>query len=120
MGRTLDEVISSLPTKRRRAIQARTTQLLAEEMTLKDLRKAMGKTQTQIAKRTGKPQATISRIEKQSDVLISTLNEIVEALGGRVRILAELPDREPVLLTGFNDIYPIKKAAKNKREMAPA
>ncbi len=109
MGRTLDEVIASLPADEREAIEVRAEQLIAQEMTLRDLRKAMGKTQAQIAKRTGKPQATISRIEKQSDVLLSTLNEVVEAMGGRIRIMAELPGRDPVFLTGFADIEPIKK-----------
>jgi len=120
MAKTLDDVMAALPARRRRAVEARGAQLVAEEMTLRDLRKAMGKTQTQIAKRTGKPQATISRIERQTDVLISTLNEIVEAMGGRVRIMAELPNRVPVFLTGFADIDPIKKPTKAKRELVDA
>jgi len=44
----------------------------------------------------------------------------VEAMGGRVRIMAELPNRDPVFLTGFADINPIKKPAKTKRELVDA
>ena len=53
---------------------------------------------------TGKPQATISRMEAQSDMLLSNLDQVVRALGGRVRVLAELPGRAPVMLNGLGDL----------------
>ena len=119
MAITLENVLASLPVRRRRAVEAKAAQLMAQEMTLRDLRRAMGKTQVQLATRIGKPQATISRIEQQSDMLLSTLNEVVQAMGGRVRIIAELPDREPVILTGFSDIEPTKKAPSKRPQTKP-
>ncbi len=106
MGRTLEEVMAGLPARRRRRVEAQAAELVAEEMTLRELRKAMGRTQVQVARATGKPQATISRMEAQADMLLSNLDQVVTALGGRVRILAELPGRAPVLLTGLGDIAP--------------
>ena len=106
MGRTYEEVMAGLPARRRRQIEARGAELIAEEMTLAELRKAMGRTQVQVARATGKPQATISRMEAQTDMLLSNLDQVVSALGGRIRILAELPGRAPVLLTGLGDITP--------------
>jgi hypothetical protein len=104
MGKSLDEVMASLPAARRRRIKARAAELIAEEMTLRELRKAMGKTQAQLARRLGKPQATISRMEAQSDMLMSTLGEMIEGLGGRVRVVAELPGRPPVYLSVLGDL----------------
>ena len=96
--------MAGLPAARRRRIEARAAALIAEEMTLRDLRKAMGKTQAQLARRLGKPQAAISRMEAQSDMLMSTLGQVITGLGGRVRVLAELPGRPPVLLSTLGDL----------------
>jgi hypothetical protein len=57
-------------------IDAHAEQLIAEELSLRDLRKVMGKTQAQLARKLNKPQASVSRMEKQSDMLISTPDEI--------------------------------------------
>ena len=100
MGKSLDEVMAALPAARRRRIKAHAAELIAEEMTLRELRKAMGKTQAQLARRLGKPQATISRMEAQSDMLMSTLGEVIEGLGGRVRVVAELPRANARVATG--------------------
>lgn len=46
-------------------------------------------------------QEGVSRIEQRSDLLISTLRSYVEAMGGKLSIIAEFPDRVPVILTGL-------------------
>ena len=99
MGKPLDEVMAALPADRRRRVEARAGELIAEEMTLRDLRKAVGKTQAQLARRLRTPQANVSRMESQSDMLLSTLDKAVKGLGGRVRVVAELPGRPPVELS---------------------
>ena len=104
MAVTLKDALDRLPAERRMRVEARAQELIAEEMSLRELRKAMDKTQAQLARKTGKSQVTLSRLERQSDMLISTLNEVVRGLGGRIRILAELPNRPPVYLTGFADL----------------
>ncbi len=106
MGVPLETVMQTFTADERVEINAHAKRLIAEEMSLRDLRKAMGKTQAQLARKLNKPQASVSRIEKQSDMLISTLDRVVHALGGRVRILAELPGRPPLLLTGLADLAP--------------
>jgi hypothetical protein len=45
----------------------------------------------------------VSRLEKRSDLLLSTLRKTVEALGGRLSLVAEFPDRGPVVLPGITD-----------------
>ena len=106
MGKFLDDVIAALPVDRQQRIRARGAELVADEMTLRELRKAMGTTQAQLASKLGKPQATISRMEAQSDMLMSTLGQVIEGLGGRVSIVAELPGRAPVRLSGLGDLAP--------------
>lgn len=46
-------------------------------------------------------QEGVSRLEQRSDLLISTLRGYVEALGGSLRLVAEFPNRPPVILHGL-------------------
>jgi transcriptional regulator with XRE-family HTH domain len=104
MGVPFDKFMQRFTPEERAEIEEHAEALIAEEMSLRELRKAMGKTQAQLARKLKKPQATVSRIERQSDVLISTLDKVVHALGGRVRIVAELPGRRPLYVTGLADL----------------
>jgi hypothetical protein len=45
----------------------------------------------------------VSRLEKRSDLLLSTLRKTVEAMGGSLSLVAEFPDRDPVVLSGIAD-----------------
>jgi DNA-binding XRE family transcriptional regulator len=110
MGKSLDDVMAALPVDRQQSIRARGAELVAEEMTLRELRKAMGTTQAQLASKLGKPQATISRMEAQSDMLMSTLGQVIEGLGGRISIMAELPGHAPIRLSGLGDLAPDAKS----------
>ena len=49
----------------------------------------------------GVGQDSVSRLEQRSDLLISTLRNYVEAMGGKLSLVAEFPDKEPVILTGI-------------------
>jgi DNA-binding XRE family transcriptional regulator len=120
MGKSLEEVMASLPAKRRSRVERHGRNLIVEEMTLRELRKAMGKTQTQLARRLGKPQATISRMEAQSDMLMSTLGQVVAGLGGHVSVVAELPGRPPVRLAMLGDIGMTTAAATKPAPMTGA
>jgi transcriptional regulator with XRE-family HTH domain len=110
----LKDVIGRLPAKQRKAIAARAAHLIAEEMSLRDLRRALQLTQQRMAHDLGIGQEGVSRLEKRSDLLISTLRSYVEALGGRLRFVAEFPDRPPVLLSGLATFASekVKKAAR--------
>ena len=99
---TLKQRIDRLPKARRAKVEARAAELIAEEMSLRDLRKARKRTQVRVARELGIKQENVSRIEKRSDLLISTLRGYVEAMGGTLRLVAEFPDRPPVALTGIS------------------
>jgi len=104
MTMPFDKFMKRFTAQERAEIEAHAQTLIAEEMSLRDLRKALGRTQAQLARKLKKPQATVSRMERQSDMLISTLDKFVHALGGRVRLVAELPGRKPLFLTGLADL----------------
>ena len=98
---TLREKIDALPEDRRKRVEELADALIAEEMTLRDLRKARNQTQARVAQTLGINQENVSRIEQRSDLLISTLSGYVEAMGGKLHLVAEFPDRPPIALTGI-------------------
>ncbi len=104
MARNVNEIIESLPASRRRRVEKRAAVLIAQEMTLRELRQARSMTQVRMAKSLGVAQKQISEIEKRTDMHISTLRRSIEALGGTLSLVAEFPDREPVVLAGISSI----------------
>ena len=104
MSITLDDKIKKLSAARRKKVEARATQLIAQEMSLRDLRKALSLTQERLAERLKVSQDRISRMERRTDLLISTLRRHVKALGGNLSLVAEFPDREPVILAGLANL----------------
>jgi len=101
MARNINDVIKSLPAAERRAIEKRAAELIAEEMTLQELRRAREMTQLKMAEKLGIAQKQISEIEKRTDMHISTLRRSIEAMGGTLALVAEFPDRKPVKLSGI-------------------
>lgn len=67
---------------------------LTEELGLADLRARAERTQTQIAEAIGTTQSGVSRLERQDDLLVSTLADYVQATGGRLHLVAQYPDYE--------------------------
>lgn len=116
MARILSEVIESLPLDQQREIEAQATRLIEEQMTLRDLRKAHELTQERMAEVLDISQDGVSRLEKRSDFLLSTLRSYVEAMGGKLRLVAEFPDRGPVTITGFASLDAGEKPASRKHK----
>ena len=98
---TLTDRMDKLPPSRHKKVEERARALIAEEMSLRDLRKARKQTQERVAEKLGINQENVSRLERRSDLLISTLSSYVEAMGGKLSLVAEFPDRPPVALTGI-------------------
>ncbi|STY30335.1 putative transcriptional regulator, XRE family [Legionella wadsworthii] len=104
MTRSINDKMNSLSKERQDLIQKRANQLIAEEMTLRDLRLALEKTQEDLGAILHMKQDGISRLEKRSDMLISTLNKYISAMGGSLKLMAEFPDRAPVEIHGIAEI----------------
>ena len=101
---TLQEKIKKLPVARRKKIDLRTAQLVSEEMTMRELRKARNVTQVMLAKTLNVNQEQISRLEKRTDLHIATLRRQVEALGGDLTILATFPNSAPIKIMGLGEL----------------
>lgn len=75
-------------------------------MATKDLRKAIGKTQTAVARRLKVGQDAVSKLEGRSDMYISTLRSVLKAMGGELELIARFPNRPPVLLQELGGASP--------------
>ena len=117
MTMTLGKKMKTLSATRRKRVEARAEALIAEEMSIRELRRARKLTQARMAKALNIGQESVSRLEKRTDLHISTLRHYVEAMGGKLSLVAEFPDREPVVLRGSpawmkNESLPIANASK--------
>jgi hypothetical protein len=113
MGRTLNAVIAALPKARRDSIDARYKALKTEVECLQALRKAVGKAQISIASTLKISQPSVSKIEKQTDMYLSTLRSYIAAVGGDLDLVVRFPQQPPIHLSGLGEI--LNPAAKSAR-----
>ena len=90
MAIPFDEVVRkhSSPAVRERGM--RLARELMAEMLLSELRRSSGMSQRELAAALGIKQPSLSKLEKQSDMQITTLRRIVEALGGELHLVVKL------------------------------
>jgi DNA-binding XRE family transcriptional regulator len=100
---TLDKMMQRFSLEEREDIKREAGRLVAENRTLGELRRALGLTQAQVADALETSQANVAQIESKTDVKVSTVTRIVEALGGTVYMMAVLPGQDPVRLTFGED-----------------
>lgn len=115
MARTLSDKLAQLPHERRERIEAHASELIAEEMSLRELRRALGRTQVKVAKDLGIGQEAVSRLESRADMLISTLDRYIKEAGGELELVARFPHRKPVKLKGLGDIETAGKGRTRAR-----
>ena len=104
MGRTRKEIMASLPKARRARIEKRAAVLHREVEGLKALRLLTERSQNQIAKGLGITQPSVLKIERQTDLYLSTLRRFVEAAGGTLVLRVELPGKGVLNLTGLGEL----------------
>ena len=115
MGRTIDEVINALPKERQRRINARYLELKQEVESLRQLREVAGKAQADIAAALKIKQPSVSKIERQADMYLSTLRSYVKAIGGELELVVHLPSGPDVHLHHLGDISPEQKAPTSRQ-----
>jgi hypothetical protein len=98
MAVTLEEFMKDFTPEERALVASRTAALIEEELTLRDLRRARHLTQERMAALLGVEQENVSRLERRADLLLSTLSSYVAAMGGKLRLIAEFPNRRPVAI----------------------
>ena len=95
-----DDFMAKLPQKRRQAVKKRAAELIAEEATLRQLREAQERSQEELAKKLHINQAGVSKLERRTDMYLSTLRGFIEAMGGKLEIIARFPN-QAVRITQF-------------------
>lgn len=103
MGGTLDQVIAELPPERRERVEARYQELRREVEGLRELRQIAGKAQADIATALNIKQPSVSKIERQADMYLSTLRGYVEAVGGELELTVKLPEHPVLRLRHLGD-----------------
>ncbi len=91
MAKSFDALVKRTTTKATRDRAAARTKELLGELLVRELRQAAGKSQRELAKVLGIKQPSLSKLENQTDIQVSTLQKIVEALGGELDLVARFP-----------------------------
>jgi plasmid maintenance system antidote protein VapI len=94
MAKSFDALVRRTTTKTTRDKAARRTRELLGEMVLAEIRKLSGKTQRDVAGALGIRQPTLSKLENQPDMQVTTLQRIVRALGGELDLIARFPSAD--------------------------
>ena len=83
-------------------VMKKTAQLIAA-MPLQELRKTRQISQERLATTLTTKQANISRIERRTDMCVSTLRNYIHAMGGELKIIAHFPDGD-IQINQFSDV----------------
>lgn len=122
MATTLKDKLEKLSREDRVWVEQRTRQLVADELSLRQIRQKLNRRQVDVAELMRVGQDNVSRIESRGENRISTVRQYVEALGGTLNLVAEFPDLEPVRIVGVEGVsMPEKSKAKARpRKVAPS
>ena len=101
---SLKDFLEELPEGERAAIKARADEMAAEELGLAQLRAFLRRSQVGMARDMGVRQSEVSKIERRSDMLVSTLRKYVEAAGGSLELVVRVPNHRAVRLN-FGKAY---------------
>jgi predicted transcriptional regulator len=96
-----EDVMSALPAKRRKAIEAKGRELLVKidrRATLAEMRKSRRISQAKLADVLGVKQMQVSRLERRKNPRLATIERTVAAMGGQLTLIATFPDQAPVVI----------------------
>jgi transcriptional regulator with XRE-family HTH domain len=127
MAKSFKELVARTGNAKTRQIAERRTRELVAEMIVSEIREALGKTQTQVAREAGMKQPSLAKLEAQSDMLISTLRKVMKAMGGELEVAVRFPQGRVRLkqfeLTPYSQIVrdvARERAAQSKKRPAKA
>jgi DNA-binding XRE family transcriptional regulator len=86
-----------------RAMADKQAQAMLAEMPLSELRQARGLSQKKLAEALHIQQPAIAKMEKRTDMYISTLRSHIAAMGGKLEVLANFPEGT-VKINNFSDL----------------
>jgi DNA-binding transcriptional regulator YiaG len=98
MAKKYSELQKKMSPEARARSEAATKKMIAE-MPLAQLRDAQNLTQVELARRLKIDQSAVSKIEHRTDMYLSTLNEVIHAIGGELELTARFPNGEIHIVT---------------------
>lgn len=101
MARKFSELRAGMSPESRAKSEALAVEMLAV-MDLAELRRAQNFSQGEVAERLEKGQPAVAKVESRQDPHISTVREYIEALGGRLDLVAHMPNKETILLKSLS------------------
>jgi transcriptional regulator with XRE-family HTH domain len=119
MAKSFDELVMRTTTKEVRERARHRTEELLGEMLLAELRKAHKVSQNQLARAMGIRQPSLSKLEKQTDMQVSTLQKLVNALGGTVEVSARFGDKTVTLRNFSGRAFAGKRFKRKAPEARP-
>jgi hypothetical protein len=114
MSRNLKHFMAALPSEQQAAMDASYQDLKQEVEGLRELRQIAGKAQADIATALNIKQPSVSKIEKQADMYLSTLRSYVEAVGGNLELVVRLPARAAIRLQSLGEIGSLPATGKSR------
>lgn len=113
-----EQILAAESVETQEWVKKRAAELIAEELNLREIRRLRKLTQARLSRKLKIGQEGVSRIEKRSDLYLSTLRNYVEGVGGKLTLVVEFPDRPPIRLAGLGEptaAEPAKPAKKKVR-----
>ena len=91
MAKAFKELRNKMPLKAQKKATEK-AEIIMNDMLLTELRQAMKLTQEQLATELNVRQAAVSKLERRTDMYISTLRNFIKAMGGDLEIAARFPE----------------------------
>ncbi|MFT4274942.1 MAG: XRE family transcriptional regulator [Rhodopseudomonas sp.] len=120
MGRSRNDIIAVLPHNQQVAGEAYHDALRQDVDGLRELRQIVGKAQADIAFALNITQPSVSKIERQTDMHLSTLRNYVEAVGGELELTVKLPKRPAMRIHHLGDLAPVGAVPARKKSGDPS
>lgn len=108
MAKSFKNLVDKLPNDSQMRIKRGVEQMLSE-MPLPEIRKALQFSQEELADLLGLDQPAISKMERRTDMYLSTLRRFIEAMGGDLDIIATFDNRS-IRINQLSDINTLSQA----------
>ncbi len=103
---TYNDYKKKLTPEQRSRVEELARKLIAEEKSLREVRKAREYSQVTLAALLDMNQGDLSKFERRTDAYLSTIRRYIEAMGGHLELIATFADTDPVKIVNIGDLDP--------------
>lgn len=95
---------TNLPPESQERINEKAKKLIAHELSLQEMRKALAISQTEMAARLELGQGDISKFERREDVYVSSVRKYLEAMGGKLELIVKFPEKRRYRIKNIGEL----------------